>query len=172
MGYFYLFMTSGLKVESINRPMFVPRLPDTRGGFLLKPLVETQCQQVDHFNERNMFFPNDKLWTSPGIKYQNNTWPIPRESWSLFSDDRSDALYIRLKWVDMQSYFDHPSIGAVISTPTAIRNESGWFQGTNVFACSINAWWIPTDLSYDPSAAAVSNAALLVLELIKATAVM
>ena len=34
-------------------------------------------------------------------------------------------------------------------------NESGWFQGTNIFACSINARWIPADLRFDPSAAAV-----------------
>lgn len=100
MGYFLFFITSHLGIDSMKRPMMVPRLHDTRHSFLLKPLVETQYRHVDLANEKNMF-PNNKLWTPPGVSYEDTTWRVPRDSWSFFSNNRSDALHVKLEWVNM-----------------------------------------------------------------------
>lgn len=157
MGYFYPFMTSRLDYKNLSRPMMVPRLSGIDDGLLLKPFVETECQQCDISDEQSMVFPHDRLWTPVGVDLGNQTWPVPESAWSLFDGNQNESLYIKFNWVDLQSNSYHPSIGAVITTPTAITNESGWFQGTNVFACSINARWIPADLRFDPAAAAVSK---------------
>lgn len=157
MGYFYPFMTTQLGYKNLSRPMMVPRLADTGDGLLLKPLVETECQQFDSSDEQSIVFPHKKLWAPAGVDFGNQTWPVPKNSWSLFNNNQNESLYIKFNWVDLQSHPNHPSVGAVITTPTPILNKSGWFQGTNVFACSINARWIPADLRFDPSGAAVST---------------
>lgn len=139
----------------MERVMMVPRLADAKEAFLLKPLVETQCEKVDHSTPANLLFPSNKLWTPPGTTYEGVHWPIPNGSWELFPNTTHDSAYLNFKWVDLQTYLSHPSIGTVITTPAAIVNESGWFQDSNVYACSINARWIPVDLRFDPLCAAV-----------------
>lgn len=164
MGYFYPFMTMHLNAHSMERPMMVPRLANAKEQFLLKPLVETECQKVNQSNDASLVFPHDKLWKTPGSSYEEVVWPIPDDSWRQALNTSFNSTYVKFDWVDLQSYSQHPSIGAIITTPTAIVNESGFFQGSNIHACSINARWIPADLRFDPLVAAVRSKFLQCLD--------
>lgn len=141
-------------LASVIRPLLAPETSQKQQ--LLQPLVQTQCEAL-FCEDGQTYLPHDMLKTPPLDSYVNDQWPIPAQlldkladEWTeLHNNGNTDALPFSLAFIDLTGYKTRPSLGLVLQTGP---NNSITSNAATTIACSMDARWIPSDITFDPLA--------------------
>jgi hypothetical protein len=128
------------ELSSITRPLVTPFL--LNGKSYMKPLVQVDCSLFPA-NASSISFPHGHLTTPPFDKVADEDWGVQSPMISqLLMDANRDGLNT-FTWVDMSSYSDIPSIGAIFALSSDNYTDI-------IVPCTIDARWVPVTIWLDP----------------------
>ena len=152
----YDLLYSGWRVYShgfdthMGRPIIHEAL--FKPGSLYKPLISTHCRSYK-VSDQNKSFPHELLYSSGVENRAGALWHVPDMMWNTSTDVLRPT---KFSWMNSPADTNSPSIAAVsvVTLPSAkgrphppdVSDE----PLRRVVPCTVEAWWIPTDIWIDP----------------------